>query len=810
MIYYISRNPIEIPEDEGKWFGVESGRTLIQSYYHEKKKANSSNLEFDLETNGLDAYINDILLVVIGDEIIQYVIDYTTVNIKDFLPENPDEWEWTMQNGKFDIKFMITKENYHIVKMFDTMIAAQKRYQGNAWNPKSNPMGMKFNLVDIIKQTLKIDPMMDKSTRGEFVGVNPRFFKPQWRHIHYAAKDIYYLKTLKDKLRLQLIGKNVTYMESIGLYISYSTAKMELAGFPINKIQWLENVREQEKLRYQYEVQLDEEFRRLRAEHNTTQFLFTGKYDRERKEVEKIQQYDIFGETVSQDKFLKSSKGKKSTAYINWKSTTEIQKIFAVLQMFLPVDKNKITEAVPTYYMEKGKNGKTKMVLFKEYKFTTKASNIHELLNNIPGHPARKLLEILIKYRECETAISTFGENILEKINPVTGMLHTIFRTDNTPTGRFQSGERNGMYPNFQNFPRKKEYRTSFVARANDRSVITADLSGAEVTIMCDRAHDRQLYEWAVKNDDAHSPIATACWKNIFLYRAAKDAGIIRTKYDFYQDFYNLKDWIESWLTTAYGELKEGVALNYALYHDFLITKKNNPEYRQTFKNVTFAAVYNVGEKKAAKMLNIPQDEAGVVLWTIKQTIPATFRFVEEQAQIALTKGVVRIDERTGTRCIFPDVARLLKDNKELDQLPFNIRTSIEGSARNLIFQGTQANMLKEAFVELTLYYKEYNIDAVMPNKVHDEIVTDAPTILTETPKLIWYSDAAKNLIQPKKELFLPVNKREVNYELFSTEDVQVLPIQDFIKKTMTTAANRYMTNYTMGCAVEVAKTWVK
>ena len=844
MIYYISNKSIEVPE-EGIFINPVQGKIEIQSYYDTKSLGKNLSLGFDLETNGLDAYINDILLVIIGDKHNQYVIDYTSVdNILDYLPENIDEWNWIMQNGKFDQKFMIVKNDYHITKMYDIMIAAQKRYQGNSWNPKDNPLGKRYDLVSIIKDVLKIDPMMDKSTREDFIGIQPENFNPEWRHIDYAAKDIQYLEDVKDTLEIMLTKVGITYMQQIGLYICYSTAMLELTGFRMNKEQWRDNVKRQKELKFKYECKLDEEFRQVRDALNKTDFLFTGKYSRNRNQTEEPIQVNLFDEQISYEKYLqtanktgKSKPGKlatikKSAAYVNWTSTVEIQKIFAILKLLMPTDKNKITEAIPTYAMEKthtkGKNGKSriKMVLHKDYKFTTKAGNIRELINNVPNHPARLFLETLIKYRECETAINTFGENILEKINPVTGRLHSTFRTDKANNGRFQSGERdrtetlpNGtkiriksMYPNFQNIPRAAVYRTAFLPINEGDKLVTADLSGAEVTIMCDKAHDNQLYEWAVKNDDAHSPIATACWRNIFLYRAAVEAGFIKNKYGFYKESYNLEHWIEQWLfDNGDGLIGEGVAMNYKLYHNFLITKELNKEFRQTFKNVTFAAVYNVGEKKCAKMLNISQDEAGVVLWTIKQNIPATFRYVESIADIALNTGAVTINDRTGERCIFPDVSRLLKEGRDLEELPFLKRVEIEGAARNITISGTQSAMIKEAFVELTLYHKEWGTGAYMPNKIHDEIVTGCKASATENANFVWFSDNAKRIIMPNQQLFLPVNRKlDYSYELVEKDDIKYVTIQDFIKLTMMEAANRYLTHYKMGCAVEVADTWIK
>ncbi len=832
MIYYISEHSIDAPSNCQVITNIEEALKRIHLFYDYKKYNKELNLCLDLETNGLDAYMDDILLLAIGDKKTQFIIDATMRNYVDFLPDNPKDFNWILQNGKFDFNFLRVKIDYTIIEFYDTMVAAQKLYQGNNFNPVDNPNGMKYNLPSIIKKVLKIDPNMDKEIRNEFVGISTNAFRPIFRHIEYAAKDLLYLEDLKYTLDIKLKKQGIKYMDGIGSYISGCTGLMELQGFRMNKIQWRENIKKNKELRYEQECILDNEFRILRQAFITLEgksILIGGKYDRQRIKKPEPLQYDIFGNEMQYEKFIASStktKGKiKNLGNINWGSTTEIVRMFAIMELPLPVEGARISEAIPTYSIIKDK-----IKLTSEYKFTTKAPNLEELLNNIPKHPAKNLFLALIRYRELETAISTFGENILDKINPITGRLHTTFRTDNTTTGRFQSGQRDTMWPNLQNIPRDNSYRTCFLPRAEERVILTHDLSGAEVTILCDKAKDDQLYEWAVKNDDAHSPIATACWRNIYLYRAAFEAGFVSNKWDFFKTYWNLKKEIIDWIIIATERLQPGdeIAINkikglFELSQTFTISKTENKEYRQSFKNVTFAAIYNVQDRKCAKMLNILVDEAAVVLWTMKTTIPKSFEFVEQQSKIALETGKVRINNRTGCRILFPDVLRNKYAGGDIEDLQFRKRSEIEGAARNVTIQGTQADMLKEAFIECTLYYLEYNIDARVVLKVHDELVTDSSALYlpadhefcktVHAEKLVWYSDKVKEKLYPGRHLFLPVNKNDANkltYEEFDKEDIKFLSINEFITQVMKTAAGRYLNHYTMGSTCEIHQSWIK
>lgn len=832
MRYYISRKPMPEESVKTKNLDVEFGKKLIRQFYKEVKATEEKLLAFDTETNGLDAYMHQVLLVSIGDEDTQFVIDATTVDLLDYLPEEPDDFEWICQNGKFDQKMMIVGYDYHIIKMFDIMLAQQKLYQGSLWNPKDNPTGARVNLPAIVASVLKIDAGMDKSTRNEFIGVRPQDFRGNLRNVDYSGKDLVYLHPIRKKQYELLRRKKIWYMDEVGLYVSYATAHIELTGFRMHKEQWRETIKKRKAEAFQHELNLDrifKELRELRTPANKL-LLVGGKYDRVRNPLPHQIYTDLFGNEMDADKYLTVTKkrtvksveantGKKQTTVklenkgcINWSSSDAIAKIFGILRLSLPVAEDKrVFEAIPEYRILK-----QKIMLTSMYKFTTKADNLEQLLLENPDHPAKEFFQELILYRGCQTAINSFGENFLSKINPVTGRIHTIYRIDTAATGRYQSGEKNSMYPNFQNIPRDSDYRTAFLPTSDEYSIITADLSGAEVTIMCDKAHDEQLYEWAVKNDDAHSPIATACWKMVYLWRLCRELGLVYIK----EDFIRFGDWywreeITSYITgkSAESELHRIFEDKYKHYDEFVITKQINKSMRQDFKNTTFAMVYNVGVKKLAKMLNITFDEAYIIQYTTKSTIPATFAMVEHNAWLALNNGSLRLNTRTGCRIMFPPVLNLLKEGKDLSQMRFMDKVAVEGAARNAPIQGTQADMMKEAVIEAVLYWREYKVNARCNNTVHDERVSQYLTKELGQKLFFWCSDKIKKKYQPNLPLFLPVRydlKDEILLAGYSKEDVDILTPEELEYKFMTVPANRYLEHYTMGSSIDVNATWVK
>ena len=119
-------------------------------------------------------------------------------------------------------------------------------------------------------------------------------------------------------------------------------------------------------------------------------------------------------------------------------------------------------------------------------------------------HPlARKLLE----YRAYEKMITSFGESILEKINPVTGRLHPDFIQLGADTGRFACNN-----PNLQQIPADSGFRSCFMATPGYK-LITADYSQIELRIMAEVSEDPAFLEAFNKGLDLHSLTASQMFR---------------------------------------------------------------------------------------------------------------------------------------------------------------------------------------------------------------------------------------------------------------------------------------------------------
>jgi DNA polymerase I len=94
------------------------------------------------------------------------------------------------------------------------------------------------------------------------------------------------------------------------------------------------------------------------------------------------------------------------------------------------------------------------------------------------------IVQTLLDYRTVQKALTSYGENILREISPVTGRIHANFHQIGAPTGRFACTS-----PNVQQVPHSIEYRRCFRAPTG-RKLCIADFSQIELRILADFTGD--------------------------------------------------------------------------------------------------------------------------------------------------------------------------------------------------------------------------------------------------------------------------------------------------------------------------------
>src|SRR2546422_8630668 len=96
----------------------------------------------------------------------------------------------------------------------------------------------------------------------------------------------------------------------------------------------------------------------------------------------------------------------------------------------------------------------------------------------------------LLEYRTMQKALTSYGQNMIEFINPKTDRLHADFRQIGAPTGRFACTN-----PNIQQVPHAVEYRRCFMGHPEKRRLVIADYSQIELLILAEFSGDQPFID---------------------------------------------------------------------------------------------------------------------------------------------------------------------------------------------------------------------------------------------------------------------------------------------------------------------------
>lgn len=697
-------------------------------------------LGYDLETNGLDAYMHHPLLIILGDKENQFVIDCTdkflTAYVVDLLINYRDDFCILGHNLKFDYKMSKQHWNYDFKVIFDTMLTEQRLTQN---------VDVSSRLDLVLLRRLRWKPeAMDKDVRMQFVGGDKDRFRFTQDQVEYAAGDIAPLFDLRIKQMVKVDRNKMNFLlDGIEFPLSRVLGLAELRGYVFNVEKWTENIRKNEKIVFETEKKLDVEVRRLRdtlLKGKDRLYMVGGKFDRVRNKPVTQINVGLFGEPVTLKALTgKATKAKSNTGNINYGSPTQIVSIFGRLKQKAPTKKG--NTVVPTF-TTKGKLTK------REDGFTTNAVELEAFMITNHDSPMKNFLELLSTFKGAQTEINNFGQNYIDKINPITGKIHTIYGQCFTANSRLNSGGGKKQPDKFnnQNIPAKKEMRHCF-GTDKGYKVVTCDLKGAEVTVMASKAQDARLLE--LSGADIHSHMAMKGWKTIYANRYK----VLKSRWD-NDDIEKTKE-NKAYIMDIYDKSK-----------NFLVSKTvNKDSHRGPGKALTFGSVYGCHDKKAGKSLNVSKAEGGMYIGAIKKEIPATFAMVEQNVKLALAQGYLVLNTRTNSRVWFEKLLDATKYGYEID---FMDKVAIDGQARNIPISGTQADMLKESMVEIQDDIDNNNWDCHLLGQVHDELIVDFKAI-------------------PKYEFF-----------------------PKYVADKMCEVSNRYLVNFEMGADYDVELTWTK
>jgi DNA polymerase I len=268
-------------------------------------------------------------------------------------------------------------------------------------------------------------------------------------------------------------------------------------------------------------------------------------------------------------------------------------------------------------------------------------------------HP---VIEHLLRYREVEKLRSTYGEGLLAEV-AADGRIHATFNQTVARTGRLSSED-----PNLHNIPVRtdlgREFRRAFVP-APGFELLVADYNQIELRCIAHLAEDPGLIGAFESGQDIHNATAAR----------------------------------------VFGVDPAEVTV----------------EQRSKAKMVSYGLAYGMEAYGLGQRLNIPTDEAAVILDAYFVAFPAVKDYME--------RTVAEARERGYTETLFGRRRQI----PELASSNYRIRQAGERQAMNAGIQGLAADIFKVALVRLDAALDAAGTSSRLILQVHDEVLLEVP-----------------------------------------------------------------------------------
>jgi DNA polymerase I len=279
----------------------------------------------------------------------------------------------------------------------------------------------------------------------------------------------------------------------------------------------------------------------------------------------------------------------------------------------------------------------------------------------------RKLINVMLEWRQLTKLMSTYTESLPQHINPETGRIHTSYALASTTTGRLASTD-----PNLQNIPIRtkegREIRTAFIAEPGHK-LISADYSQIELRVLAHIADIPQLKKAFAENLDIHAMTASEMF---------------------------------------------GVPI-----------KDMPSEVRRRAKAINFGIIYGISAFGLAAQLSIAKQEAGEYIATYFKRFPGIRDYMDSTKQRARERGFV--ETIFGRRIHYPEInTRNPSMRGFLERAAIN--APIQGSAADIIRRAMirmpgalqdarldSVRMLLQVHDELVFEAKAQDIDKALP-----------------------------------------------------------------------------------------------
>lgn len=502
MIYFVTgqRELFEFPDAKYKCISVEESLKILEPL---------RVVGLDTETTGTEIWQGKLLTLQLGNKENQVVIDCMAIDVKQYKDYLESDRLFIIHNAKFDLRWLY-KEHIVVRNVYDTYLAEKILFLGFP------PGIVSLSLQACCDRYLGI--FLDKTVRGQIhAGMTEDV-------IVYAANDVVHLE---DIMNLQL--KTITARgQKVALDIENEfvrvLAYIEYCGIKLDPVKW--------------KAKMDKDAERLRiAEQKLNDWvvdyvmkkddpsLIARNYDTHKKGKPAKLADNVYVAIPQPSLFAEFDTGPQ--CIINWNSSKQVIRLFEELGFDLLV-KDK-------------KTGKMKKSV--ESKFIELQAS------------KSSIVPLYLEYSAAFKVVTSFGQNFLDAINPVTQRIHPTFN-QMMDTGRLSCGsggkgkggktkdddiaeeadenkdtstQANDKSVNVQQLPATEETRAAFVPEKG-HLLVDCDYGDQEGHVFTELSNDR---EWiAFYNDpaqrDGHSFVAKMCFPKDLDGVAEKDVKKVR------------------------------------------------------------------------------------------------------------------------------------------------------------------------------------------------------------------------------------------------------------------------------------------
>ncbi len=162
---------------------------------------------------------------------------------------------------------------------------------------------------------------------------------------------------------------------------------------------------------------------------------------------------------------------------------------------------------------------------------------------------------------------------------------------------------------------------------------------------------------------------------------------------------------------------KDGMDIHTKTAMDVFHVRKDEvtPLMRRHAKAVNFGIIYGISDYGLSQSLGITRKEAGEFIDRYLQSYPGVKQYMEDIVKQAKRDGYV--STLLHRRRYLPDI----------NSRNYNLRSFAERTAMNTPIQGSAADIIKKAMIEIDDRLKEEKLQAKMLLQVHDELIFEAP-----------------------------------------------------------------------------------